>query len=615
MSKTFPRIGWVIMVALLCVSLAILPACGGGGGGGDPTIPYHNDGIFVQDTIGDIESLDPAWAYDTASGEQIQYIYDTLLFENYTSTVTFKPLLALNWSTAVNGTQMSFYVRKGVPFSNGENVTPEDVAYSIQRALIQDRDGGPEWMLWVPLIGHSSRDGGGLIVADWVTNVTSAVQVDGDYVVFNFLPGPYPETAWLQILCQTWASVVDKSWCTAHGEWDGTAENGTGNPSQWEFYNNPPVSQSYLFNHAMGAGPWKLNNWNPTISVTLDRNNSYWQGAANFTTIVTNVVDEWSTRKLHLQNGDADLVYVPRNYINEVLNWTDLNKYSSLPDLTLDSVFFNFNISASSLYIGNGSLWNGNGIPTDFFADSNIRKAMCYAFDYNTYLTSILMGEGTQLSNPIVDGLFGYNPAAPKYSYNLTIAKTLLQATSTHGNLSAPQPGASQGGFTFTLCYNSGNVPRKTSCEMLQAALLSIDSRFHISVQAVTWPTFLGLIFGSHPMPLPMFQVGWLVDYPDPDDFVAPYMEPESHGYAWTQYYGSANMSAAIQAARYMPNNATRLELYYWLGDTYHNDAPAIILFQTQGRRFFTKYIHGFYFNPVYPGLPGPLYYMTKSAS
>jgi hypothetical protein len=35
MSKRFPRIGWIIMIALLCVSLGILPACGGGEGEGE----------------------------------------------------------------------------------------------------------------------------------------------------------------------------------------------------------------------------------------------------------------------------------------------------------------------------------------------------------------------------------------------------------------------------------------------------------------------------------------------------------------------------------------------------------------------------------------------------
>lgn len=611
MSKRVSKVGWIIMAALLCVSLAILPACGGGGVV-NPTIPYKNAGIFVQDIIGDIDSLDPAWAYDTASGEQIQYMYDTLLFENYTGTDVFKPLLAENWTLAPNETQIRFYIRHDVHFSDNNTVTPGDVAYSIQRVMIQDRAGGPAWMVWGPLVGASSRSshwGGNISL--YFNAVLNAVQVDGDYVVFNFLPGAYPETAFLQILAQTWCSVLEKSWCVAHSEWDGTADNGTGNSTYWTKYNKPVKSASYLYNHAMGAGPWKLNNWNPGISITLDRNPYYWQGLAPFTSVITNFVDEWTTRKLDLQNGNADLVYVPRNYINELLNWTDLNKYSGLPDLTLDTIFYNFNITADSAYIGTGNLTGGLGIPTNFFADPKVRKAFCYAFDYNTYLTSVLMGEGTQMANPIVNGLFGYNASASKYSYNLTIAKQLFQSTTFFGNLSTT-------GFTFTLCYNSGNVPRKTACEMLQAAVLSIDPKFHISIQAISWPTYLDLIFcqtGLNPYPgsLPLFQIGWLVDYPDPDDFIAPYMEPESQGYAYSQGYGNSTISGLVEAARYMDNNPARLAIYNQLENIWYNDAPCITLFQTTARRFFTKYIHGFYFNPVYPGLPGPLYYMTKS--
>jgi peptide/nickel transport system substrate-binding protein len=618
MSKKVLKMGWLGLIILALLMLPVLPACtggGGGGGGGNPTIPYNNPGIFVNDQIPGIDSLDPAWAYDTGSGEQIQYMYDTLVFENYTSTTQFKPLLADGWVMASNGSQMSFHIRPGVNFSDGNPVTAADVAYSIQRVMIQDRGGGPAWMIWTPLIGHSSRSGG-VPRADWVNNVTTAVQVVGGNVTFNFLPGPYSQAVWLQILSQTWSSVVEKSWCLAHGEWDGTANNGTGNSTAWTFYNRPAKSQSYLYNHAMGAGPWQLSNpsdWNPGVSITLHQNPWYWQGLAPFTEVVTKYYDDWSVRKLDLQNGNADLVYVPRNYINQVVNWTDLNKYSGLPDLTVDSIFFNFNISADSPYVGNGSLWNGNGIPLNFFQDANVRKAFCQAFDYQTYNTSVLMGEANQMANPIVEGLFGYDPNAPKYSYCLTIAKQLLQTTPTFGNLSSNVNGGAHGGFTFTMLYNSGNIPRKTACEMLQAALLSIDSNFHINIQATTWATFLDLIFAEPPMTVPMFQIGWLVDYPDPDDFIAPYMEPETQGYAWSQMYGNANMSAAIDLARPMDNNATRLNLYHWLEQVYYNDAPSIILFQTQARRFFTKYIHGFYFNPVYPGQPGPLYYMTKS--
>lgn len=54
MSKRIPKIGWIILIALLCLSLAIVPSCTGEGGGG---IPYKNDGVFIQDTIGRVDSL------------------------------------------------------------------------------------------------------------------------------------------------------------------------------------------------------------------------------------------------------------------------------------------------------------------------------------------------------------------------------------------------------------------------------------------------------------------------------------------------------------------------------------------------------------------------------
>jgi hypothetical protein len=54
------------------------------------SIPLKNPGNFVQMTIGDIDSLDPAWGYDTASGEQVSYIYETLIFYDGTKSNEFR---------------------------------------------------------------------------------------------------------------------------------------------------------------------------------------------------------------------------------------------------------------------------------------------------------------------------------------------------------------------------------------------------------------------------------------------------------------------------------------------------------------------------------------------
>ncbi|MEM1991199.1 MAG: hypothetical protein QXO76_08585 [Thermoproteota archaeon] len=42
--------------------------------------PIKNPDTIIEATIGEPETLDPAWAYDTASGEVIFNIYETLIF-------------------------------------------------------------------------------------------------------------------------------------------------------------------------------------------------------------------------------------------------------------------------------------------------------------------------------------------------------------------------------------------------------------------------------------------------------------------------------------------------------------------------------------------------------
>ncbi|MGQ9546888.1 MAG: ABC transporter substrate-binding protein [Dehalococcoidia bacterium] len=570
-------------------------------------IPYKNPGTFVQMTIGEIDSLDPAWAYDTASAEQIQYMYDTLLYYDGESTSEFVPRLAEQWDTS-DPMHIRFKIRKGVKFAEGGTLTPEDVEYSFERAMVQDRGGGPTWMLQLPLLGrYRTRSAGAIVVTG--EQIDNAVEVDGDWVQFN-LAIEFPTLPFLQILTQSWGSIVDKEWCVANGEWNGDL-TGDG----WKAYNNPKKEDSYLYNHANGCGPWKLSLLDPGVQIKLEKNPNYWGGSVPFDWVITQWVDEWTSRKLALLAGDADHVYVPRMYIGELEGIADLTVYKGLPDLTVDSFFFNMNIDPSSTYIGSGAL-DGKGIPPDFFTDIDVRKAFCYAFDYETFLQDALMGEAKQMGSPIVDGLLGYDPNAKKYTFDKDKAVQHLQA--------AWDGQAWEKGFKFTLSYNSGNEPRKVACEILAEFFADLgdeyfddSTHFQVSIQPVSWPTFLDLIFTETETskgPLPMFQIGWLCDYPDPDNFATPFMHSEGD-FAYYQGYGYPELDAKIEAARYESNAATRVTMYKEISTIYYNDAPGIMLFQPLGRRYFTKYIHGFYFNPTIPGTPGPLWAMSKSES
>ena len=300
-------------------------------------VPYKNDGIFVFETIGDIDSLDPAWIYDTSSSMQVGMVYEQLLYYDGGSSDTFQPLLATAWSFNESDLTLRFTIREGVQFHEGGDLTPEDVEYTFERAMCQDRPGGPIWMYYQPLLG---TDVWGYEDTTFAA-IDAAVEVDGDDVVFT-LAGDYWAFPFLQVLSGQWACIVDKEWCIAQGDWDGT-EGGVAAVLHPE---NP--GDTVLFDLTNGTGPWKLNTWDSAIQIILDKNTNYWDGAVPFTTVITKMVEEWSSRKLSLLAGDADLVYVPATNFDEMDLEVGLNVYEDLPSLNIDAFFFNMIIGGPS---------------------------------------------------------------------------------------------------------------------------------------------------------------------------------------------------------------------------------------------------------------------------
>jgi len=298
-------------------------------------IEFKNPDTFVEQTIGDVDSLDPAWIYDTASAQQVGYIYETLLYFDGEKTDEFVPVLATEWAFNSTDNTLRFKIREGVKFHEGGNLTAEDVEYTFERAMVQDRPGGPIWMFFQPLLDAYSSDD--VTFAD----IAGAVEVDGDWVVFN-LVGDYWELAFKQILCGGWAAIVDKEWCIAQGDWDGTE-------TTWLNYNHPEdPGDTVLFNKSNGTGPWKLNLWEPGRQIKVEKNTNYWGGSVPFNWVITKFVEEWTSRKLALLAGDADLVYVPATNFDEMDEVTGLNVYRDLPSLSVDAFFFNMIIGGPS---------------------------------------------------------------------------------------------------------------------------------------------------------------------------------------------------------------------------------------------------------------------------
>jgi peptide/nickel transport system substrate-binding protein len=111
---------------------------------------------WINATIGDPETLDPAYMYDTGASCQIWRLYDPLVHTKAERYDEFVGQLADSWEISEDGLTYTFHIREGVTFHEGGELTTEDAAYAIWRGMLQDRAAGPQWMFWDAFFGYET---------------------------------------------------------------------------------------------------------------------------------------------------------------------------------------------------------------------------------------------------------------------------------------------------------------------------------------------------------------------------------------------------------------------------------------------------------------------------
>ena len=213
-----------------------------------------------------------------------------------------------------------------------------------------------------------------------------------------------------------WGGIQSQAWVGANGGWDGDCASWTPYYG-WlsEEFNETPLGVS-----TMGTGPYKFESWTQGEELVLVANEDFWMsepawegahvGAPRLKTIIIKIVTEFSTALAMSQAGDADNVmqmstenrpvldelvveeatyesYMagePYTVVNEGQPFrmvTDILAVNSRTDLGFQ---FEINIEGGNNFIGSGVL-DGDGIPSKFFQDPAIRRALSYSFDCDLY--------------------------------------------------------------------------------------------------------------------------------------------------------------------------------------------------------------------------------------
>ncbi len=571
------------MLPVLVVVLALLAPTGIATGQA-----VKNPDTYVAVSFGDWDTFDYAWAYDTSSFEVIFNVYEPLIFFDGGRMDRFAPMLATavpsvqNGLLSPDGKTYTFPIRQGVKFHDGSPLTAEDAAYSLQRFLLTDRDGGPSSLLSEWILGiTSTRDDKGNLALKF-GDLQRAVQVKGNNVVVTLKE---PFGGFLSIMAQ-WSYVVSKKWAIKNGDWPGTA-------ATMAKFNNPKKESTAFFEKANGTGPFKLETWDRAgRQVILVRNDNYWRAPTRLKRVVIRSVEEVATRILMLKAGDADSIALTRRELPQIEGDPNIKIIDDLPTGTSTNPawFFTFDIDCrGNPDCGSGRL-DGAGIPPNFFTDVNVRRGFAYSFDFNTFLQDGYRGKATLAKGMIPLGMFGYNPKQEYFTFD--------RARATAAFREAFGGQVWERGFKLTVLYNAGNVVRELGSRILKDTIESLNPKFKVDIRGVTWSTYLAAMDASR---LPVFWIGWLADYPDPHNFAFHFFHSDGT-FPHSQKFKNAEVDALVSIAAREPDVKKRQQLYFQINQKYFELVPSVATVNAIGFRNQRTWVHGWYYNPIYPG-------------
>ncbi|PSP76329.1 peptide ABC transporter substrate-binding protein [Halobacteriales archaeon QS_3_64_16] len=214
--------------------------------------------------------LDPHDHRETPTDNIVLQAYEGLLSRDAQGEIV--PELASEYERIEPG-RVRFRIREGPTFHSGDPLTPEDVAFSINR-IVDDEVGG--------LVSPQS---------DQLAGVTGAEVVDGERAVDVTSDGINPIVF---SLFASYCDVMQQSWVQS---------------------NDGP----YINTHMNGTGPFRLANYQEGVQVVYERAPNYWQDPAPAAGLTIRSADESSTRVNQLLGGETDLaVNVPPQDVNRI---------------------------------------------------------------------------------------------------------------------------------------------------------------------------------------------------------------------------------------------------------------------------------------------------------
>lgn len=418
------------LLAAALLAAVSLPACGRSdtaGPSADAGGPAYGD-TLVEASIGDISGLIPNITSDSSSHEIGSLIYSNLVRTNKDLEVEGE--LAERWEVSRDELTITFHLRKGVKWHDGEEVTTEDVDFTY-RYMIDPKT--------PTAYAESFRQ---IRRAEVVDRYTYRVTYDKPYA-----PGLLSWGIWIlprHILEPAWKAGVDLR----------TTQQ-----------NRRPI----------GSGAYRFGEWKTGEKVVLESNHGYFEGRPYINRVVYRIIPDPSTIFLELKAKNIDMAG---------LTPIQFRRQTEYP--AFQKAFHRYQ------YLANAYAYLGFNLRDPRFYDRRVRQAIAHAIDKQEIIDGVLLGLGRPAVGPYKPGTWWYKADVKTFLFDPERAKALLAEVGwkpgSDGILEKDgKP------FSFTIRTNQGNLVRQQTAEIIQRRLkaIGIDVKIHVVEWAAFLNTFI----------------------------------------------------------------------------------------------------------------------------
>jgi len=310
--------------------------------------------------------MDPAVELSNVGTRVTYNVFDTLIRRNFLNNDELEPALATSWER-IDDTTLELTLREGVTFHNGEPFTAADVKFTFERFANDDS----------PV---SSARG--------YFNTFEEIEIVDDYTVRIHTVAPDPL---IEQRLASWASwIVPKDYIEELGSDEAFAQA------------------------AVGTGPYRIVNLEPSDVLELERYEDYWEELPPIKNLTFRVIPEASTRVTALVNGEVDII-------------------TNIPPDQVATIAEAGGVEVRSIPLANIHVLRYN-TRHPVLDDKRLRQAMNLAIDRRLLIDTLWEGEAVELrSHQLEEYGDMFNQERPFLPYDPERARQLVEESDYNG--------------------------------------------------------------------------------------------------------------------------------------------------------------------------------------